>query len=211
MPSVVPTVDEIDNQWAACMARIEKFQIWPEYVIEDYPIGGVSRGRCKLGVQFGEYRGGKMGFRCVRQCTDKSGAWCRQYAERYQPHPIVVVTGNLGTRVAAWLRLDPALGPYIQNANFVKESLDCAAPLDRRPIRKRSSHWVTISGVTYEHVEEADPPELIEAWDRWWSHYCEIGNTLLGYLIQHLRNVREETRHEFEIVQRTAKPRLLRE
>ena len=189
MPNTnIPTVAEIDAQWAACLEKVGRLHLHREFVIEDYPLGyGMhSRGQCRLQVQ---YRPGR-GFRTVRDTREPGKDWApTKKRTKYTPHPIVVVSGpDLGRRAAAWLCMDMVHGPHILCANYdvELELLDCAPPLTRRPVREHKRDWIAYDGVHREVIFEADPPEMCEAWDRWWLHYRSLASTLMAFALQGL-------------------------
>jgi hypothetical protein len=177
----IPTEAEIDAQWQECMRRVGDMGLHASFVIDDYP-GGTIRVKCRMSI---EYRP-NMGFRTVKETTNKFGNWCKPKRGVYQDHPIVVVTGDFGKRSVAWLKMDAMTGPYIQFANGDTEAL-CKPPLWRRTQREPEKFWAAVKGVHHEHVIEADPPALCDAWERWWEHYQRLANTLLAFAVQATR------------------------
>jgi len=183
----IPTEQQIDAAWEAALARLDQYAMTLEYTIEDYPIGGSNRGKCKLAVGFNKGHG----FRTVRTTTNRRGAWCKPHASTYQEHPIVVVVGCIrspGELTGAWLRLCPRTGPYLQMANGDNEPL-CAPPHYCRPRRENKEYRLTINGVPETNADGtpkvnvlyADPPALCDAWDRWWDHYKRLAAKVIAF------------------------------
>lgn len=173
MPKPIPTEAEVDMAWEAFNVAIDKLTFVPEFIIEDYPIGGDFRGRCRLGVDF--KRG--HGYRTNKTTTNKDGRWYRPKGSVYQPWPIFVVTGipfKDGETTAGWLKLCPRTGPYLCMANY-EELLLCEPPCYTIPRRETSHYTVTVNGVESERkMLRADNPALCDAWERWFDHFKRL-------------------------------------
>jgi hypothetical protein len=170
MQKPIPTVAEVDAAWDAACERIAAVKLVEDFTIESYPIGSNNRGMCKLEVEFAP----KKGYRTKRTTTDKHGRWCKPKCSIYQDHPIFVVAGDIGGREAAWLRFCTRSGPYFQLANGDNELL-CEPPCWSKPRRADHHYTITVNGTESEQKTlAADPPELCDAWERWWERYVQV-------------------------------------
>ncbi len=74
-------------------------------LIEDYPIGGSHRGKCKFEVEHHP----KKGSRAIRTTTNKHGIWCNPKLDTYH-QDVAIVTGDDGKTYILTLNQ----GDYIQ-------------------------------------------------------------------------------------------------
>jgi len=180
MPKPIPTEAEIDAAWAAANKIIDGLTFAPEFTIEDYPIGGVNAGNCRLAVDFKKGRG----WRTNKTTTNKHGRWCQPKTSVYQAEPIVVVLGVEfdDTTTAAWLRMDQRTGPYLQMANYDNRML-CEPPCYFRPQREDSAYGIRVNdGPEERKVLTADNPLLCDAWDRWFDEYKRLVKRVLAFI-----------------------------
>lgn len=182
MNKPIPTEAEIDAAWYAANEEINSLTMVPEYIIDNYPIGGNDyRGRCRLAVDF--KRG--HGWRTNKTTTNKHGLWCKPKASVYQDSPIVVVTGvtwKEGTTTAAWLKMDQRIGPYLQMANYDNRML-CEPPCYFRPQRADRRYTVSVNGAQgTEKTLNADNPLLCDAWERWFDEYKRLVKKVLAFV-----------------------------
>lgn len=99
----IPTPDEVRAQIAEAAEHMADLTYLKEYTIGDYPIGRRERGECRLSFEFHP----KKGFRTVRETTNKWGKWCAPNKSTYRdlPHGLLVVTGGITPKEAAWLSI----------------------------------------------------------------------------------------------------------
>jgi hypothetical protein len=157
-----------------CLAKIGTMTFLEEGIIDDYPIGRKTRGKCKLSV---EYKKGK-GFRTVRQTTDKYDNWCKPHTSRYYDAPTSVVRhqGKIG-----WLTIAGSM-IYLTWANYdtetlVMANLSCAPRVTDHTYKTTSYEPMSMEDVMagkkpvvqeeQTHTLPADPPEVIECWNAW--------------------------------------------
>ncbi len=159
----IPTPDEVFEKLTEVRKTLEGLKLHQEYIIEDYP-SGRHRVKCKLEV---EYKKGH-GRRTVRTTTSKHGAWCKPKKSTYSNEITIVVTGEAVEREAAWLSISPrSIG--LQSASGSWTVL-AEAPHHCAPRRKDKPYTINDE----PKVLPADPPELCDAWDAWWSGLLEI-------------------------------------
>jgi hypothetical protein len=161
------SIDEVRSKLAEVRAKLDRYQLFTEHVIGDYPIGRRLRGQCKLSV---EYKPGK-GFRTVKTTTDKFGRWCNPKKGTYDDGAICVAVSPNGW--AGWLRVGNR-SVYLQRANG-----DCITLADSpgrcwsKPRREPHPYAIVVRDhlgnvIRRENeVLKADPAELCDAWDVW--------------------------------------------
>ena len=180
MPKPIPTEQQVDEAWALCNTAVDALTFHKDYTIDDYPIGGVSRGKCKLEVEFKKHHG----WRTKRTTTNRKGIWCKPAASTYQESPIVVVSGVVsrkGDPTGAWLKMDQRIGPYIMFANGDSQML-CEPPCYFRPQREDTGYKVRVNdGEATENMIVADDPLLCDAWERWFDHYKKLVQKVLAF------------------------------
>jgi hypothetical protein len=163
----IPTVEQVREKCERAVEIIKSYPMCLDATIDDYPIGGSNRGKCRLQVE----RAAGKGYRTVKTTTDKHGRWCKPHKGIYRPDVTVVVTGPGGDRDAQWLAA--GLGDlYLSSANGRKMDIITLAPHYTEPRREPFRYTLStieIDGqeVTREYSMPADPPELCDAWDEW--------------------------------------------
>lgn len=180
MPKPIPTEAQIDAAWDEANRLIDTLTFVPEFTIEDYPIGGDTRGRCRLAVDF---KPGK-GWRTNKTTTDKTGRWCKPKVSIYQDSPIVVVTGvPFGDETTAgWLKMDQRIGLYLQMANYDNRML-CEPPCYFRPRREDTGYSVRVNDEEPEQrIIKGDDPLLCDAWERWFDEYKRLAQKVIAYI-----------------------------
>jgi hypothetical protein len=157
-----------------CLAKVGSMTFLAEGIIDDYPIGRKTRGKCKLSV---EYKKGK-GFRTVRQTTDKDDNWCKPHTSRYYDAPTSVVRhqGKIG-----WLTIAGSM-IYVTWANYDTEALVMANVSNAPRVKDHTYQTISYEPLSMEdvmagkkagvretqtHTLPADPPEVIECWNAW--------------------------------------------
>lgn len=181
MNKPIPTEAQIDAAWDEANRLIDTLTMVPEFIIEDYPIGGKDgRGRCRLAVDFKRGRG----WRTNKTTTDKTGRWCKPKGSVYQDSPIVVVTGVpwKDSTTAAWLKMDQRIGPYLQMANWDNRML-CEPPCYFRPSRCDTGYSVRVNDDEPEQkVIKGDSPLLCDAWERWFDEYKRLVQKVMAFI-----------------------------
>lgn len=148
---------EIREKFKEVMADMEQLTVRVAAIIPDYPIGGSSRGQCKLSVDYEP----KKGVRSVKQTTNKHGRWCAPKKSVYRGGGMYVVEGPMVENRYEWLNITND-GIYFQAANgdhrwYLKTPLSGHVTTVRRV-------W-TIGGE--ERVFEPDPLDVVDAWEAW--------------------------------------------
>lgn len=167
----IPTVDEVLAGVAKVRDILSQLTVHAEYVIDDYPIGGTNRGKCKLTVDEK-----KRTFRMTRQTIDKFGRWCKPKSSVYHPLTMIcVVSGPAVEKEAAWLQICTR-GVYLVPANWGEPMVLFEMPFWSKPRRQPTGY--TMNGVP--QTIEADPPEHCDAWDVWEPAMIEMMNTTLA-------------------------------
>lgn len=146
-----------------------------EYTIENYPIGGRNRGKCKLTV---EHRPGK-GFRRIKQTTNKHGEWCKPKKSTYVNAPTFVVEMPGSEMECGWLHMSKIGGIGIMYANGEDHML-FKPPHWAKPSRE-PRHYTIVKRELYSNKEEripqvtpADPPGLCDAYDEYEEQYTKL-------------------------------------
>jgi hypothetical protein len=84
------TPDQIRAEASSAIEKANGLKLVREFTIDDYPIGGRNRGKCKLEVE--AKRG--HGIRTKRTTTNKHGSWCKPKCSTYRNFPTFVATGG---------------------------------------------------------------------------------------------------------------------
>lgn len=161
---------EIDTMVESTSNLLSTLHFHASYTVDDYPIGGRNRGKCRL-----SYERKKNEYRSVKETTNKHGAWCAPKKSVYQDKPMVVVSGDTLKHECGVLKIDN-YGIHISYAADGGERL-LMAPFYFPPQRERREYdWVTrdLYGTvlrTEHDVREADPQDKIDLWDYYIERY----------------------------------------
>ncbi len=173
---VAPTVESVHAACTRARQFIESHHLCLDATIDDYPIGRLERGRCRLQVEWDR----RKAYRTVRTTTDKHGRWCKPRKSTFR-NDITVVVGDLeGERNTAWLAIDSRC-VYVHYSNgegFHVVDAPCISP-PRRTEERSVMVMRPIFGLPgqeerTEHVWPADPSELCDAWDAWVEHRNQL-------------------------------------
>ena len=146
------TADEIHAMFAEEIPKLDAIEVHIQGVIEDYPIGGSNRGKCRLYVE-----SNKRGWRTLKQTTDKRGRWCNPKASTYsETGGCYVVSGDVVDRDFQWMTVTID-GVSLVSATYVQTEL-VPSPFSSNYVRREASHGIP-----------ADAPDVIAAWDEWIS------------------------------------------
>lgn len=165
------TAAEIEAKFVDVRKQISEMSLSKSGVIEDYPIGGRNRWKCKLEFDVDS----KKGWRTVKTTTSKSGQWCAPKKSTYRDHGGVAIASGEGVeRDYQWVccTLD---GVFLTSASYEHTWL-FESPLSTIVVHHKE-------GVScYGHKFEADTPEFIAAHKAWLTGYELTKRMIAGKL-----------------------------
>lgn len=151
------TADEIRSKFAEIISNFEsKLEVVDHGIINDYPIGVGSLGKCKLQV---ESLDAQWIWRTVMSTTDEHGRWCEAKKSTAFTGYGFVVTGELVKSEFEWLSISLNGIDFLTATGESRRYFE--RPFSEGFVRTRDSRVSTGNGV---REFKADAPEVVEAW-----------------------------------------------